>query len=221
MHVEAMNRALTNIPADRVRLHLCWGNFEGPHVRDIPLARIFDIAIKTKAQAISFEGANPRHEHEWKLFKDQTLPEGMILIPGSARLHDELRRAPRAGGGADRALRGTGGPRERDRRHRLRLFHVRASTAHGPSERDWAKFQAMAEGDASRPNNSGVDEPRLQPRYEQRRATPTDAPTPIKSNGWILVRSRISALTASDRSTQRRVRRHVRARQCWSTPGRP
>jgi 5-methyltetrahydropteroyltriglutamate--homocysteine methyltransferase len=82
MHVEAMNHALANIPADRVRLHLCWGNFEGPHVRDIPLARILDIAIQTKAQAISFEGANPRHEHEWKLFKDQRLPDGTILIPG-------------------------------------------------------------------------------------------------------------------------------------------
>jgi 5-methyltetrahydropteroyltriglutamate--homocysteine methyltransferase len=82
MHVEAMNHALEGIPADRVRLHLCWGNFNGPHVRDIPLARIFDIAIKTHAQAISFEGANPRHEHEWKFFRDQRLPDGTILIPG-------------------------------------------------------------------------------------------------------------------------------------------
>ena len=82
MHVEAMNHALANIPPDRVRLHLCWGNYEGPHMRDIPLARIFDIALTTRAQAISFEGANPRHEHEWKLFKDQRLPDGTILIPG-------------------------------------------------------------------------------------------------------------------------------------------
>ena len=82
MHVEAMNNALEGIPADRVRLHLCWGNSEAPHVRDIPLARILDIALKTHAQALSFEGANPRHEHEWKVFKDQRLPEGMILIPG-------------------------------------------------------------------------------------------------------------------------------------------
>ncbi|HEY2594734.1 MAG TPA: epoxyalkane--coenzyme M transferase, partial [Chloroflexota bacterium] len=82
MHVEAMNHALENIPADRVRLHLCWGNFEGPHIRDVPLARILDIALKTRAQALSFEGANPRHEHEWKLFKDHKLPDGTILIPG-------------------------------------------------------------------------------------------------------------------------------------------
>jgi 5-methyltetrahydropteroyltriglutamate--homocysteine methyltransferase len=82
MHVEAMNHALDGIAADRVRLHVCWGNFEGPHIRDIPLARIFDIAIKTRAEAISFEGANPRHEHEWKLFKQHVLPEGRIVIPG-------------------------------------------------------------------------------------------------------------------------------------------
>jgi 5-methyltetrahydropteroyltriglutamate--homocysteine methyltransferase len=82
MHVEAMNHALEGIGPDRVRLHLCWGNFEGPHVRDIPLERIFDIAVKARAQAISFEGANPRHEHEWKLFKQQVLPEDRILIPG-------------------------------------------------------------------------------------------------------------------------------------------
>jgi 5-methyltetrahydropteroyltriglutamate--homocysteine methyltransferase len=82
MHVEAINSALEGIPADRVRLHLCWGNSEAPHVRDIPLARILDIALKTRAQALSFEGANPRHEHEWKVFKDRRLPEGTILIPG-------------------------------------------------------------------------------------------------------------------------------------------
>jgi 5-methyltetrahydropteroyltriglutamate--homocysteine methyltransferase len=82
MHVEAMNHALEGIPADRVRLHLCWGNSEAPHVRDIPLARVLDIALKTRAQAFSFEGANPRHEHEWKVFKDQRLPDGTILIPG-------------------------------------------------------------------------------------------------------------------------------------------
>jgi 5-methyltetrahydropteroyltriglutamate--homocysteine methyltransferase len=82
MHVEAMNHALAGVPVDRVRLHLCWGNSEAPHVRDIPLARILDIALKTRAQAFSFEGANPRHEHEWKVFKDQRLPDGAILIPG-------------------------------------------------------------------------------------------------------------------------------------------
>jgi 5-methyltetrahydropteroyltriglutamate--homocysteine methyltransferase len=82
MHVEAMNHALDGIPEDKVRLHLCWGNAEAPHVRDIPLDRIFDIAIKTRAQAISFEGANPRHAHEWQFFKRHGLPDGRIIIPG-------------------------------------------------------------------------------------------------------------------------------------------
>ena len=82
LHVEALNHALADVPSDRVRLHLCWGNFEGPHVRDIPLGSIFDIVLRARADAFSFEGANPRHEHEWKLFESLKLPEGKILIPG-------------------------------------------------------------------------------------------------------------------------------------------
>jgi 5-methyltetrahydropteroyltriglutamate--homocysteine methyltransferase len=82
LHIEALNHAIQGIPADRVRLHLCWGNFEGPHVRDIPLGRIFDVVQKANVGAFSFEGANPRHEHEWKLFESVKLPEGTILIPG-------------------------------------------------------------------------------------------------------------------------------------------
>ena len=82
LHVAALNHAIANIPADRVRLHLCWGNFEGPHVRDIPLARIVDVVLKANVGAISFEGANPRHAHEWKVWEDVKLPDGKILIPG-------------------------------------------------------------------------------------------------------------------------------------------
>jgi 5-methyltetrahydropteroyltriglutamate--homocysteine methyltransferase len=82
LHVAALNHAIANIPADRVRLHLCWGNFEGPHIRDIPLARIVDVVLKANVGAISFEAANPRHAHEWKVFEDVKLPDGKILIPG-------------------------------------------------------------------------------------------------------------------------------------------
>ena len=81
-NIEALNHALSDVPADRVRLHLCWGNYEGPHHRDIPLKDILGIVLKAKAQAISFEGANPRHEHEWAVFRDIKLPDGMIIIPG-------------------------------------------------------------------------------------------------------------------------------------------
>lgn len=81
-HVEMLNGALTNIPADRVRIHLCWGNYEGPHHRDVPLRDIIDIAFKARASGISYEAANPRHEHEWAVFKDVKLPDGKVLIPG-------------------------------------------------------------------------------------------------------------------------------------------
>jgi 5-methyltetrahydropteroyltriglutamate--homocysteine methyltransferase len=82
LHIEALNHAIAGIPADRVRLHLCWGNYEGPHMRDIPLGRIFDVVQKANVGAFSFEGANPRHEHEWKLFETVKIPDGTILIPG-------------------------------------------------------------------------------------------------------------------------------------------
>lgn len=81
-NIEALNDALRDIPPDRVRLHLCWGNYEGPHHRDIPLRDILGAVLKARVQAISFEGANPRHEHEWAVFKDVTPPDGMIFILG-------------------------------------------------------------------------------------------------------------------------------------------
>jgi 5-methyltetrahydropteroyltriglutamate--homocysteine methyltransferase len=82
LHVEALNHALRDIPADRVRLHMCWGNYEGPHHLDIPLAEIIEIAVKAKVGALSFEGANPRHEHEWVVFEDFRVPDGLVIIPG-------------------------------------------------------------------------------------------------------------------------------------------
>jgi 5-methyltetrahydropteroyltriglutamate--homocysteine methyltransferase len=81
-NVAALNHGLRDIPSDRVRLHLCWGNYEGPHHRDIPLKSILPIALKSKASAFSFEGANPRHEHEWTVFQDIKLPAGTVIIPG-------------------------------------------------------------------------------------------------------------------------------------------
>ena len=77
LHVAALNHALRDIPADRVRLHMCWGNYEGPHHLDIPLTEIIDVALKAKVGALSFEGANPRHEHEWVVFKEFHLPDGL------------------------------------------------------------------------------------------------------------------------------------------------
>jgi len=81
LHVEALNHALAGIPAESVRLHLCWGNYEGPHHRDVPLKDIINVVLKAKVAAISFEGANPRHEHEWRVWEDVKLGE-KALIPG-------------------------------------------------------------------------------------------------------------------------------------------
>jgi 5-methyltetrahydropteroyltriglutamate--homocysteine methyltransferase len=81
-NVEALNHALRDIPAERLRMHLCWGNYEGPHHRDIPLRDILGIVLRGRPQAISLEGANPRHEHEWTVFREVKLPEDKVIIPG-------------------------------------------------------------------------------------------------------------------------------------------
>ena len=82
LHVEVINYALAGIDPERMRLHLCWGNIEGPHHHDIPLKEIVDLALKARPVGLSFEGANPRHAHEWKVWQDVRLPEGKVLIPG-------------------------------------------------------------------------------------------------------------------------------------------
>ncbi len=81
-HVEAINRALRDVPADRVRLHLCWGNYEGPHHLDIDVAKIADVVLAAKPATILFEAANPRHEHEWAAWREATIPADKILAPG-------------------------------------------------------------------------------------------------------------------------------------------
>jgi 5-methyltetrahydropteroyltriglutamate--homocysteine methyltransferase len=82
MHVEALNHALRNIPSGQLRIHLCWGNYEGPHHYDVALADIIDIVFAARPDAISLEAANPRHAHEWTLFESVKLPPGKVLIPG-------------------------------------------------------------------------------------------------------------------------------------------
>ncbi|HTT78173.1 MAG TPA: cobalamin-independent methionine synthase II family protein [Stellaceae bacterium] len=82
LHVAALNHALAAVPPEAARLHLCWGNYEGPHHRDVPLADIIDIVFTARPATISFEAANPRHAHEWTLFEEVKLPEGKTIIPG-------------------------------------------------------------------------------------------------------------------------------------------
>ena len=81
-HVEAINRALRDVPAERARLHLCWGNYEGPHHLDIDVARIIDVVLRARPATILFEAANPRHEHEWAVWREAAIPPEKILAPG-------------------------------------------------------------------------------------------------------------------------------------------
>ena len=81
-HVEVLNHALRNLPPERMRMHICWGNYEGPHHHDVPLAQLLPVVIRARPQALLFEAANPRHAHEWKVFREQPVPADKILIPG-------------------------------------------------------------------------------------------------------------------------------------------
>ncbi len=82
LHVEALNHAIRNLPRDRVRLHICWGNYEGPHHRDAPLEMVLPIALEAAVGALLFEASNPRHAHEWEVMAAMDLPDDLILIPG-------------------------------------------------------------------------------------------------------------------------------------------
>ena len=84
LHVEALNHALQDIPQDRVRIHICWGNYEGPHVCDIDMATVFPVLMAAKARYVLFETSNPRHGHEWTVFRDRKsqIPDDKILVPG-------------------------------------------------------------------------------------------------------------------------------------------
>jgi len=83
-HVEALNYALSDVPVEKVRVHICWGNYEGPHVCDIPMSKMFDTLMSTKARYVLFETSNPRHGHEWSVFNDRKndIPEDKVLVPG-------------------------------------------------------------------------------------------------------------------------------------------
>jgi 5-methyltetrahydropteroyltriglutamate--homocysteine methyltransferase len=80
--VDVLNHALRNVPASALRMHVCWGNYEGPHDHDIPLEKILHIVLKAKPSAILFEASNPRHAHEWAVWRDAKLPEDKVLVPG-------------------------------------------------------------------------------------------------------------------------------------------
>ena len=84
LHIDALNFALSEIPSEKVRIHICWGNYEGPHVCDIPMSKMFDTLMAAKARYVLFETSNPRHGHEWTVFRDRKsdIPGDKILVPG-------------------------------------------------------------------------------------------------------------------------------------------
>lgn len=116
-NVEALNAATANIPPERMRMHICWGNYEGPHDHDIPLERVIDIVLSARPATVLFEGANPRHEHEWTVWRDASIPDSKVLAPGVIDTcsnyveHPELiaQRLERFAGivGADRVIAST------------------------------------------------------------------------------------------------------------------
>jgi 5-methyltetrahydropteroyltriglutamate--homocysteine methyltransferase len=147
LHVEAINHATRDIPAEAMRMHVCWGNYEGPHHQDVPLRDIVDLVLAARPAAISFEAANPRHAHEWTVFEDVPLPDGKVLIPGVLDTttnyieHPELvaQRILRYAGlvGRESVIAGTD----------CGFASFAASSSVDPAI-VWAKLAAMAEGAA-------------------------------------------------------------------------
>ncbi len=140
VRVEALNHALRGLPEDRVRYHICWGSWHGPHTHDLPLRHVVDLMLQITAGAYSLEAANPRHEHEWKVWRDVKLPEGKILIPGVVTHHTNVVEHPELV--ADRILRYA---------NLVGRENVIAGTDCGMGFRvhpqiAWAKLKVLAEG---------------------------------------------------------------------------
>ncbi len=125
-HVAALNEALAAIPRERVRLHCCWGNYDGPHIHDIPLSDVLPVLYQAKVGALSLEFANPRHQHEYAALKKAKLPPEFVLLPGVIDFDDELRRASGSRRQPDlRSRRCRRRPQPRHRVERLRLRNLR------------------------------------------------------------------------------------------------
>jgi len=141
LRVDALNHGLRDVPPDRVRFHTCWGSYHCPHKYDIPLLDIIDLILKVKANTISIEAANPRHEHEWRVWEEVKLPAGKVLVPGVVGHATDIVEHPQAI--ADRLIRYA---------KIVGRENVMAGTdcGLGPRVGDpqiaWAKFEAMAEG---------------------------------------------------------------------------
>jgi 5-methyltetrahydropteroyltriglutamate--homocysteine methyltransferase len=141
MRIDALNHGLRGVPEDRVRFHMCWGSYHGPHKYDIPLRDIADLVLKVHAQAYSIEASNPCHEHEWRVWTEVKLPEGKILIPGVTGHYSDFIEHPQAI--ADRLVRYA---KLVGRENVIAGTDCGLGTRVGHPKIAWAKFQAMAEG---------------------------------------------------------------------------
>src|SRR5919109_936160 len=141
LRVEALNHGLRGIPPERVRLHVCWGSYHGPHKYDIPLRDIVDIILKVHAGAYSIEASNPCHEHEWRVWEEVKLPDGKMLIPGVSGHYSDFIEHPQAI--ADRLVRYAN---LIGRENVIAGTDCGIGTRVGHPQVAWAKFQAMAEG---------------------------------------------------------------------------
>ena len=140
VRIDALNHALRNLPRDRIRYHICWGSWHGPHTTDIPLQNIVDLVLRVDAGAYSVEAGNARHEHEWRVWKDAKLPAGKLLIPGVVSHATNIVEHPRLI--ADRIIRYA---------NIVGRENVIAGTDCGLGGRvhpqiAWAKLEALAEG---------------------------------------------------------------------------
>jgi 5-methyltetrahydropteroyltriglutamate--homocysteine methyltransferase len=140
IRVDAMNHALKGLPEDRIRYHICWGSWHGPHTHDLPLKHVVDLMLKVTAEAYSVEAANPQHEHQWKVWRETKLPEGKILIPGVVSHASNVVEHPELV--ADRIVQYAG---------LVGRENVIASTDCGMGGRvhhqiGWAKLEALVEG---------------------------------------------------------------------------
>ena len=207
-HVRAINEGIDGIPRDRVRLHVCYGNWEGPHIYDVPLEKILPALYQAQVGALSIEFSNPRHAHEYAAFKKHPLPKDMLLIPGVIETTVEFRRASGSGGAPHRGGRRRGRrARARDRLDRLRLRHL-----HQPRMGDRAG--GVAEARALR-QGADIASARLWGARARRRGSFSPAAQPVSG--------RDAAGEPGARSDRRRVERaedHQRHRQGHKQPER-
>ena len=134
LRIDALNHALRGIPEERSRYHICWGSWNGPHMFDVPLKDILDLVLQVRVGHYSFEAANPRHAHEWRVWENVKLAPGKILIPGVISHATNVVEHPELVAERDRSPCQDRRPRECHRRHRLRLCAEPVCAARSPDD---------------------------------------------------------------------------------------